>query len=293
LAAGYDARVNDVRFEVTVPGGILAGVRGGRGDPLLVLHGGPGLSDYSGMLADELTGWDALRYTQRGVDPSTTSGPFTVGQHVSDAVAVLDQHGIGAAVVLGHSWGGYLAMQLAAAAAERVRALVLVDSLGAVGDGGFAAFAEELTARTSSQTLARLAELGDLASASADTAALESLRLSWPSYFADQSVAPAPPDGLRMSRACYTSTFESISAAQADGLLPALLAQFSGPVEIVAGGASPFPHDVATSTGALFRNAQVTMIDGAGHFPWVERPGCVAAALWRIAARLAATDRGS
>jgi proline iminopeptidase len=285
--------VSDVRFEVTVPGGILAGIRGGRGDPLLVLHGGPGLSDYSAMFADELTGWDALRYTQRGVDPSATAGPFTVGQHVSDAVAVLDQHGIGTAIVLGHSWGGYLAMQLAAAAAQRVRALVLVDSLGAIGDGGLAEFAEELTARTSSQTLARLPELHDLASASADAVALESLRLSWPSYFADPSVAPAPPDGLRMNRACYISTFESISAAQADGLLPALLGQFSGPVEIVAGGASPFSDEVATSTGALFRDAQVTIIDDAGHFPWVERPGCVATALRRIAARLAASDRSS
>lgn len=285
--------MSDVQFKVTVPGGTLAGARGGRGDPLLVLHGGPGLSDYSAMFADELIGWDALRYTQRGVDPSATVGPFTVGQHVSDAVAVLDQHGIGTAVVLGHSWGGYLGMQLAAAAAGRVRALVLVDTLGAVGDGGFAAFAEELTARTSSQTLARLAGLDGLAIASADAAALESLRLSWPSYFADPSVAPAPPDGLRMSRACYASTFESISAAQATDMLPALLAQFSGPVEIVAGGASPFPDDVAKSTGALFRDAQVSVIDDAGHFPWVERPGCVAAALRRIAARLAACDRSS
>ena len=33
--------------------------------------------------------------------------------------------------MLGHSWGGYLAMQLAG----RVNALVLADTLGAVGDG--------------------------------------------------------------------------------------------------------------------------------------------------------------
>lgn len=288
LATPYDARVSGVRFEVEVPGGLLAGVRDGRGDPLLVLHGGPGLSDYSAMFADELAAWDTLRYTQRGVEPSTTAGPFTVGQHVSDALAVLDQHGIDAAVLLGHSWGGYLAMQLAAVAPDRVRALVLVDALGAVGDGGRAAFAERLTARTSPQALARLAVLDEMAGAGADTAqvdavALESLRLRWPGYFADPSVAPAPPDDLRLSKACYAGTFESIAAARANDLLPAMLAQFSGPAEIVAGSASPFPADVAKSTGALFRNGQVTMVDGAGHFPWFERPGCIAAALHRIA----------
>ncbi len=37
--------------------------------------------------------------------------------------------------MLGHSWGGYLAMQLAARAPGRVNALVLADTLGAMGDG--------------------------------------------------------------------------------------------------------------------------------------------------------------
>jgi len=71
-AAEYRSPMSDTqfevsgrRFEVTVPGGILAGIRAGRGEPLLVVHGGPGLSDYSAMFADELTGWETLRYTQR------------------------------------------------------------------------------------------------------------------------------------------------------------------------------------------------------------------------------------
>ncbi len=286
--------VSGRRFEVTVPGGILAGIRAGRSEPLLVLHGGPGLSDYSAMFADELTGWETLRYNQRGVDPSTTAGPFTVSQHVSDALAVLDQHGIDTAVVLGHSWGGYLAMHVAA---PRHTASGLVSwTLVAEGDGGFA---ETLTARTSPLGLARVAELDELMSAradrglldtgQADAAALESLQLTWPSYFAEPSAAPAWPDGLQFGEACYSATFESISAAQSDGQLPDELAQFSGPVDVVAGSASPFPADVAESTAALFRDSQVSFVEGAGHFPWFERPGCVAAALRPIATRLAAS----
>ena len=52
---------------VSVPGGELTGVRSGSGGPLLVLHGGPGVNDYSDWFAAELAGWDTLRYTQRGV----------------------------------------------------------------------------------------------------------------------------------------------------------------------------------------------------------------------------------
>ena len=112
--------------------------RSGSGRPLLVLHGGPAVNDYGDWFAGELAGWDALRYTKRGVAPSVTDGPFTIEQHVSDALAVLDQPRVDAATVLGHSWGGYLAMQLAAREPGRVSALVLAETLGAVGDGGLA-----------------------------------------------------------------------------------------------------------------------------------------------------------
>ena len=78
------------------------------------LDGGPGLSDYTAPLADELAdGFRVLRYQQRGLAPSVTTGPFSVEQHVADAVAVLDAAGAGRAYVVGHSWGGHLAMHLA------------------------------------------------------------------------------------------------------------------------------------------------------------------------------------
>ena len=77
------------------------------------------MNDYSDLFVAELAGWDALRYTQRGVPPSATEGLFTIAQHVSDALAVIDQYGVGTVTVLGHSWGGYLAMQMAALAPDR------------------------------------------------------------------------------------------------------------------------------------------------------------------------------
>jgi NAD(P)-dependent dehydrogenase (short-subunit alcohol dehydrogenase family) len=53
---------------------------------VLILHGGPGLSDYTAPLAAELTdAFTVISYQQRGLAPSVTSGPFTVSQHVADA----------------------------------------------------------------------------------------------------------------------------------------------------------------------------------------------------------------
>lgn len=277
-------------FTVSVPGGQLTGICAGAGDSLLVLHGGPGLSDYTGWFSAELASWTSLRYTQRGLAPSTTSGPFTVQQHVEDAIAVLDQHRVGSAVVLGHSWGGYLAMQLAAAAPHRVAGLVLIDTLGAIDDGGFAPFAAELAARSGPEVMAEVAELDELAerrpgSPEATAAELTSLRLIWPAYFADPAAAPPMPADLSLSRECYAGTFESIGTAQADDRLARRLEGYPGPVEIVTGSASPFPLATARATAALFAQGRVTIVAGAGHFPWYEHPGCVAAALDRIAGR--------
>jgi hypothetical protein len=40
------------RFEVAVPGGVIVAQRAGVGDPALLLHGGPGLSEHLDELAD-------------------------------------------------------------------------------------------------------------------------------------------------------------------------------------------------------------------------------------------------
>ena len=282
--------MDDSPLTVSVPGGQLVGVRSGLGRPLLVLHGGPAMNDYSDWFAAELAGWDALRYTQRGVAPSVTEGPFTIEQHVSDALAVLDQHDVAAATVLGHSWGGYLAMQLAARAPGRVNALVLADTLGAVGDGGLAGFGAELDARATPETRAKIAELDKLSTTSMeekDAAALQYFRLEWPGYFAIPAQAPPVPDTVRVNAEGFEQTSASVAEAVERGDLPGLLRGFTGPVEVVAGECSPLPRQAAESTAAVFPDARLTIVPGAGHQVWYEAPGSLAAALSRVAARLA------
>lgn len=274
---------------VSVPGGELIGVRSGSGRPLLVLHGGPAVNDCSDWFAAELAGWDALRYTQRGVVPSVTDGPFTIERHVSDALAVLDQHSVAAATVLGHSWGGYLAMQVAARAPGRVNALVLAEPLGAVGDGGLAGFGAELAARATPEVRARIAELDELSTTSKEqeaAVALEYFRLDWPGYFAVPADAPPVPDTVRVSPEAFEQTSVSVAEAVGRGDLPGLLSGFTGPVEVLAGECSPLPRAAVESTAAVFPDVRLTIVPGAGHQVWHEAPGCLAAALSRVAVRL-------
>lgn len=113
-----------------------------------MLHGGPGLSDYTDPLAEELAPYfDIVRYQQRGLPPSLETGPFDVETNVEDAIAVLDALALERVWLIGHSWGGHLAMHVAVAAPHRVRGLVLISPLGAVPDGGLAALSATVQAR--------------------------------------------------------------------------------------------------------------------------------------------------
>src|SRR5205807_1189987 len=117
----------------------------GDGPPLVLLHGGPGLSEYLGGLAAELApAFTVFRYQQRGLEPSVTDGDRSVEGHMADLVRALDGLGWAKPWIAGHSWGGHFAMHFAVAHPERTGALVVIDPLGAVGDGGAEVFGENL-----------------------------------------------------------------------------------------------------------------------------------------------------
>ena len=131
--------MREEQFQVRVGDGSLVGCAAADGAPALLLHGGPAIPDYLGPCALELEGLFAtMRYTQRGVPPSTVGGPYSIESHMDDALAVLDARGVERAWAIGHSWGGHLALHLLVAHPERLLGVVAVDPLGA-----FDVFAEQ------------------------------------------------------------------------------------------------------------------------------------------------------
>ena len=106
-----------------------------RGTPLVLLSGGPGFDpDYFwfGRAFQTLaqTRW-VLTYDQRGTGQSTRVGPadsVTVADYVADLEALRVALGVEKIDVLGHSWGGYLALAYGAAHGDRIAHMVLVGS---------------------------------------------------------------------------------------------------------------------------------------------------------------------
>jgi pimeloyl-ACP methyl ester carboxylesterase len=270
-------------FATADDGPLITGYRSGSGPPVLLLHGGPGLGfEYLRELAEELAEEnDVAWYQQRGQEPSGVGGPYTVALDVEDARRVLDALGWEQAYVVGHSWGGHLALHVAEAMPERLLGVLSVDPLGAVGDGRWPEFDEEMFRRTPEAVRERARELDELSMAGEanDELALEGFRLVWPAYFADPESAPAMPE-LRLASARSAEMVPSIQAE-----LPALEAGLPGiriPVGFVHGSRSPMPVAASRDAADRIPGAWVEVVEGAGHFIWVEAPGAVRKALRRL-----------
>lgn len=272
------------REQFTTADGAISGWVTGEGTPILLLHGGPGLSfDYLDSFVTEFgDGIRVAAFQQRGLAPSTLDGPFTMAQALADISAALDHLAFAEPVLVGHSWGGHLALRYAAAHPERVRCVLAVDPLGIAGDGGEAAFEAEMLARTPKDKRDRAHELDERAMAGEGTEAesLEGLELVWPAYWGDPAKAgPMPP--THMSVPAYAGLYAEIKP----GIDEVIAALGEGRVRygVVAGAASPMPWgQAALATVELSPVAFLELVPASGHFPWLEVPGSVRAGLQRL-----------
>jgi lipase len=99
-----------------------------RGEPLVCLHGVTGYAGAYQRLAEER--WSdrrVLAFDLRGHGLSGWEPPWTFATHVADLVETLAALGLPAADWVGHSFGGRLLLELAAAQPRLVRRAALLD----------------------------------------------------------------------------------------------------------------------------------------------------------------------
>lgn len=107
------------------------------GRPVVALHGIRGHGARWRRLAERHLGrFRVLAPDLRGHGRSPATPPWTLEQHVSDLLAVLDERGVREFDVVGHSFGGLIGVQLALTAPERVGGLALLDPSIGLDPGG-------------------------------------------------------------------------------------------------------------------------------------------------------------
>ena len=271
-------------IEVPVEGGNLVAWRSGSGKPALILHGGPGVGDSHEGLAAELDGlYECVRYQQRGLSPSDAPGPNSIEIYIDDLTAVLDAMGWERATVIGHSWGGLLAQHATAGRPERVEALIAICTLGAEGpDGGWSRLDSALDERLPDDVAARVQELDAklYAGEGTDKDNLEMLRVCWPYYFADPSLAPPLPD-VAISSDVYSEMHASALDHFERGTLERELRRFERPALFIQCAEDVVPAEPARKTAEMMPNGSFTLVEKSGHLPWMERPGALRSAIER------------
>lgn len=268
----------DEKRIIAVDGARLSVTVEGQGDPVFLLHGGPGVPDYLGPVAELLKATHTvIRYDQRGTgDSSCEDGRYTLGAHVDDLEAVRVALGYGRIAVFGHSWGGLLAQLHFQAHPERVERIFLCNSAVGIGRDWLemelhvAIFNRRKSGPFGFLTFLWYLALGLRRGRLRDLGARATVMLAWRNYFDPPSSAPRAPDrwifGIRAE--AMVGTRSSAVHAPFDALEAP---HVEIPIFILYG-----KHDVygATVTKVLGRYplAQAVTLDRSGHLPWLQAP---------------------
>ncbi len=244
----------------------------------MVLHGGPGLShDYFlphlYPLSDELK---LVLFDQRGmgrsfVDLDSTS--FSLDLLIEDIEALRKELNLGKVHLMGHSWGGMLAMRYAIRYPNELKSLILANSVPASSEFAKTTF-EAFTKLNERQKTADLIPLRSKINDGTenievyerytqltfrpmfyDTSKVNELNLNFSqNYFKTQQLLrflPSPTDSLN--------------------LLPDLK-KLDIPVLIIRSDLEAIPIESDQKLKYTLQNARLINFIGAGHFPFIEHP---------------------
>ena len=116
----------------------------GEGEAVLLIHGSHVADAFLPLIREAALAdrYRLIRYHRRGFAGSDPhSGPFGIEEQAQDALALMKHLGLERAHVIGHSYGGVTAVQLALDAPRVVHSLVLLEPPLMTADGA-AAFSE-------------------------------------------------------------------------------------------------------------------------------------------------------
>lgn len=240
----------------------------GSGMPLLVAHGGPGLSHdlYRSLdpLAEgrQLVFWD---HRGHGRSERLPDGPLPMSLFADDLVAVADGLGIDRFAVFGHSFGGWAAQEAALRHPERIHALVLAGTTP--GQLGATESPADDQGPPPPAELAAL--LGDRPATDAQLFDVYTALAPHFTRTADPSALRDAIDPTLVSADAFGRVFDALSRWSSVDRLHRLRA----PNLLIAGRFDDFcsvqQHERIARRAA---NSDLVVVDGVGHFSWLERP---------------------
>ena len=252
----------------------------GQGKPLIVIHGGPGLTqDYLLPQMYELAKNNlVIFYDQRGCGKSTVdinANTINIESFLNDIEAIRQAFNLDKISILGHSWGGFLAMQYTIAHPERVDKLILSNSAPASSEG-YALFGQEYMRRMGpyQEELEKISSTQGFRDG--DTCVMEHFyRLIFRQY----CYIPEKADllNLRMTSIALLNGAKVSEIIRENVLdkpfnLNKGLKALKVSTLILHGDADPIPPSIAQDIHENIHDSKYVLMKNCGHFPYVEDP---------------------
>jgi esterase len=233
----------------------------GQGPPVIIMHGLFGMLENWQTIARKLAA-DYSVYTVdlRNHGKSPHSEVFDYCAMAADVVEFMASQGFYAAHLMGHSMGGKVAMQMAMEYPSHVQKLIVVDIAPKVYAPGHVAIFDALGSVDFSKVSRRSDVEGIL---------MEQINHIGIVRFLLKNLARDPDGGYRwkMNLDVIRSQYHNVNADVISG------DPFDGPALFLRGGMSPYVSmDDWPQIEALFPNAVLETIKGAGHWVHAEKP---------------------
>lgn len=221
------AKVGDIKLEYEISGT-------GRGDPVVFIHGAFIAGSFGPLLVEpSLAGrYRLITYRRRGYGGTSQAipqRPISAEQQAADCAGLMRYLGVDRAHVVGHSFGGSVAIQLALDAPELVRSLALLEPALFVG-GSAQAYRESLMM---SRERYRAEGPGAVME--------EFFRARWPEY-SRSALEQVVPGAFEQALADAPTTFELDIGLTDWGFDKNQAQRISQPALVVLGGDSPALH---------------------------------------------------
>ncbi len=244
--------------------------RVGKGEPTVVLHGGPGAHhDYLLPGFDALaTGRELIYYDQRGGGQSQVPRDVPVGwrEQVEDLESLREQWQLERLTIAGYSWGGLLALLYATEHPDKVERLALISPAPA-----WRAAREEFERRFSKRNLAP--ELLRQRATLRESGLRESDPLAYAQRLFELSVAPYfydPERARDLTPFRVTGrTQQEVWASLEDYDLRPSLARLEVPALVMHGESDPIPIEASRELAGYLK-AEFHPLPRCGHVPYVE-----------------------
>jgi proline iminopeptidase len=262
----------------------------GEGPAIVVLHGGPDFDfEYLVPELDALAGRCRVVYfDQRGRGRSADgvrAGDVTIDSELDDLERVRRHLGLESVAVLGHSWGGVLAMEYATRHPDRLSHLLLMNT-GPASHEDLRTFRRHLERIRPPGDLERMRSLAATPEFTAGDLDAESAyyRLHF------RPTLPAPdlldrlvprlrahftPERVLVARAIEDRLYEQTWASPTYDLLPALR-RLRVPTLVLHAEHDLVPVEVAARIAGAIPGARLVVLPGRGHFAYLEAPDTVA-----------------